>query len=89
VIAAKIPCQNGRGVLSLIYDGRTVFDVELMGISFYAPHVLAAAWVRAWLVKITNAVCQHWQRQNMRRRGRSADGGRNDLPDVVSLVAGS
>ena len=43
---------------------------------------------RAWLVKMTNAVCHHWRGQNERRKGRSADGGQNGR-GLLSVAAAS
>jgi hypothetical protein len=44
----------------------------LNGVKFFSTaDVLELSRDRAWLVKMTNAVCQHWQRQNVRRKGRS------------------
>ena len=40
---------------------------------------------RAWLVKVTNAVCHHWRAQNERRTGRSAQAGQNGQPALVTL----
>ena len=39
------------------------------GIKFFAaPELLELVKDRAWLVKVTNAVNQHWQRQNARKK---------------------
>jgi hypothetical protein len=40
---------------------------------FATTDVLELAKDRAWLVKMTNAVCHHWRGQNERRKGRSAE----------------
>ena len=43
------------------------------GIKFFGTvDLLEATKDRAWLVKVTNAVNQHWQRQNGRKKGRPA-----------------
>jgi len=43
------------------------------GIKFFCTsEVLELAKDRSWLVKITNAVNQHWHRQNARRKTRPA-----------------
>ena len=40
------------------------------GIKFFgSADLLELARDRAWLVRMTNAVSQYWQRQNLRRRG--------------------
>jgi len=35
---------------------------------FAAADVLEMTKNRAWLVKISNAICQHWQKQNARKK---------------------
>jgi hypothetical protein len=43
------------------------------GIKFFGTvDLLESTKDRAWLVKVTNAVNQHWQRQNARKKGRPA-----------------
>jgi hypothetical protein len=43
------------------------------GIKFFSTaDLLELTKDRAWLVRVTNAVNQHWQSQNARRKGRSA-----------------
>ncbi len=43
------------------------------GIKFFGTaDVLDLAKDRSWLVKVTNAVNQHWHRQNARRKARSS-----------------
>jgi hypothetical protein len=44
---------------------------------------------RAWLVRMTNAVSNHWRGQNQRRKGRSADGGQNGQPALASVAIAS
>jgi hypothetical protein len=36
---------------------------------------------------MTNAVCQHWQRQNVKRKSRSVSGSPSGSAPVVSLAA--
>ncbi len=44
------------------------------GIKFFATsELLEQVKDRAWLVKMTNAVNQHWQRQNARKKNLLAD----------------
>ncbi|MEI7733498.1 MAG: hypothetical protein WCO56_28260 [Verrucomicrobiota bacterium] len=58
------------------------------GIKFFGTSdVLELTKDRAWLVKVTNAVNQHWQRQNARRQGRSAIISQNGLSPAVDLAA--
>jgi hypothetical protein len=45
------------------------------GIKFFATsELLELVKDRAWLVKMTNAVNQHWQKNNASKRNRSANG---------------
>jgi hypothetical protein len=53
---------------------------------FAAADVLELTKDRAWLVKVTNTICQHWQKQNARKKESSFNGERNGH---VSLVAAS
>lgn len=43
---------------------------------FATADILETAKDRAWLVKVTNTISQHWQRQNA-KKGRSANGKQN------------
>jgi hypothetical protein len=55
------------------------------GIKFFAAaDVLELANDRSWLVKVTNAVNQHWHRQNARRKSRSAEIAQNGALSFVS-----
>jgi len=42
---------------------------------------------RAWLIKVTNAVNQHWHRQNAQRKGRPAGLSQNGHSPLVNLAA--
>ena len=56
----------------------------LNGVKFFCTaDVLELSRDRAWLVKMTNAVCQHWQRQNAGPRGRRVR--RSSIPAGVCL----
>ena len=45
------------------------------GAKFFATaDVLELTKDRSWLVKVTNTICQHWQRQNSRKRDHSDNG---------------
>ena len=60
----------------------------LNGVKFFATaDVLELCRDRAWLVKMTNAVCQHWQRQNVRRKGRSVTSSPSGPSPVVALAS--
>jgi hypothetical protein len=49
----------GRGWLFWLVNGNQVFA---------ASEVLELTKDRAWLVKVTNAVNQHWHKQNARKK---------------------
>jgi hypothetical protein len=59
------------------------------GIKFFGTvDLLELIKDRAWLVKVTNAVNQHWHRQNAQRKGRPAIDSQNGLsPNVDSAAA--
>ena len=44
---------------------------------FATADVLELTKDRAWLGKVTNTISQHWQKQNARKKNRSADGLQN------------
>lgn len=45
---------------------------------FAAADVLELAKDRSWLVKVTNTICQHWQRQNAtKKHGLNGNGRKN------------
>lgn len=57
------------------------------GVKFFsAADVLELSQDRAWLVKMTNAVCQHWHRQNVNRKGRSVNSSPSGPAPVVDFV---
>ena len=63
-------------------------NAPLNGVMFFSTaDVLELSRDRAWLVKMTNAVCQHWQRQNVRRKGRSVTGSPSGPSSVVALAS--
>jgi hypothetical protein len=41
---------------------------------FATADVLEITKDRAWLVKVTNTICQHWQHQNARKKNQSTNG---------------
>jgi hypothetical protein len=41
---------------------------------FAAADVLELGKDRSWLAKVTNTICQHWQRQNGRKKGMLTNG---------------
>jgi hypothetical protein len=58
------------------------------GIKFFSTaDVLELSRDRAWLVKMTNAVCQHWQRQNVKRKSRSLSVSPSGPSAVQALTA--
>jgi hypothetical protein len=52
---------------------------------FATADVLETAKDRSWLVKVTNTICQHWQKQNTRKKSHSSNGAENGH---ASLLAG-
>jgi len=40
---------------------------------FATADVLEISKDRSWLVKVTNTICQHWQKQNARKKSASSD----------------
>ena len=53
---------------------------------FATADVLEITKDRSWLVKVTNTICQHWQKQNARKKDSPFNGARNGH---VSLAAAS
>src|SRR6266567_6881070 len=53
---------------------------------FATADVLELAKDRAWLVKVTNAVCHHWRGQNERRKSRPAGGGQNGRAALLNVA---
>lgn len=46
---------------------------------FAALEVVELAKDRTWLAKVTNALCQHWQKKNAAKKNRPANGSPNGL----------
>lgn len=58
------------------------------GIKFFATaDLLEQLKDRPWLTKVTNTINQHWQRQNARRKSRSADETQNGHSSMLDLPA--
>ena len=56
------------------------------GIKFFATaDVQEQIKDRSWLIKVTNTIVQHWQRQNERKKERSVNGSRNGHRSVLAL----
>jgi hypothetical protein len=63
-------------------------DGSANGVEFVSTaDVLELSRDRAWLVKMTNAVCQHWQRQNVKRKSRSVSVSPSGPSPVVALAS--
>ncbi|HEY0550229.1 MAG TPA: hypothetical protein VGF13_11565 [Verrucomicrobiae bacterium] len=59
------------------------------GVKYFATaDVLELLKERAWLTKVTNAIGQHWQRQNARRKNRSVSAPQNSSSSAVDFSAG-
>src|ERR1035438_9848012 len=60
------------------------------GIKFFAAaEVLELVKDRSWLVKVTNAVNQHWHTQNARKKSRSVNVAQNGHSSTISLSMAS
>lgn len=46
---------------------------------FATVDILEMTKDRSWLVKVTNTICQHWQKQNLGKKGNVLNGQRNGL----------
>jgi hypothetical protein len=56
------------------------------GIKYFSTaDVLELVKDRTWLAKITNTVCQHWQKKNARKKAPTADVPLNDPAPAVTL----
>jgi len=44
---------------------------------FATADVLEMTKDRGWLVKVSNTICQHWQKQNARKKSHSSDSPQN------------
>jgi hypothetical protein len=55
---------------------------------FARADVLELLKDRSWLVKITNTINQHWQRQNARKARCPQNGSRANLKESAYVVAG-
>ncbi len=76
--AHDVPIQVATRILTPLING----------VKFFSPAVvLALTRDRAWLFKMTNSVCQHWQRQNVKRKSRSVSVSPSGQSQVVSLAA--
>src|ERR1035437_96614 len=89
--------QAARGVNCQGHDVSILVSSRLLkplgnpppnGIKFFATADLVEfAKDRAWLVKVTNAVNQHWHKQNARKKGRPAGLSQDGRSPLVSLAA--
>jgi len=90
--AAWVLCCQAHDVPALVSARllRPLGNPPPNGVKFFSTaDVLELSRDRAWLVKMTNAVCQHWQRQNVKRKSRSVRHSPSGQSAVVSLaVAG-
>lgn len=49
---------------------------------FATADVLEISKDRAWLIKATNTISQHWQKQNARKKDHCANGSHNGLSEL-------
>jgi hypothetical protein len=54
---------------------------------FATADVLETAKARAWLVKVTNTISQHWQHQNARAKNHSANSSQNGHALLTPLAS--
>lgn len=55
------------------------------GIKFFATvDVLELVQDRSWLARVSNTICQHWQKQNARKKSRLLDVPTNGQTSVVA-----
>ena len=60
------------------------------GIKYFSTaEVLELVKDRSWLAKITNTVCQHWQKKNARKKSRSVDEPQSGPSSLTLLAAGT
>ena len=52
---------------------------------FATADVLELTKDRAWLVKVSNTICQHWQKQNAKKKDHSANGPQNGFSELHAL----
>ena len=99
-LPARLTAEQAAWVLNCqVHDVPVLVSARLLkplgnpppnGIKFFATADLAELTKdRAWLVKVTSAVNQHWHRQNARRKGRPVIVSQNGQPPLVSLAAAS
>ena len=58
---------------------------------FATTDILELTKDRSWLVKVTNTICQHWQKQNARKKTPAANGSHNGhsiLPNLSEYASG-
>ena len=53
---------------------------------FATADILEMAKDRSWLAKVTNTICQHWQRQNAAKRNGHSGNGRNHGVNLGEIV---
>ena len=51
---------------------------------FATADVLELTKDRSWLMKITNTICQHWQKQNTRKKNQSFNGASNGHASLIA-----
>ncbi len=58
---------------------------------FATDEVLELARDRAWLAKMTNTICLHWQKKNARKKSRDGTNEHTDVPgrDLVAAAGRS
>jgi hypothetical protein len=54
---------------------------------FATADVLEMTKDRGWLVKVSNTICQHWQKQNARKKDHFVNGSHNGFSELTSSAA--
>jgi hypothetical protein len=68
----------------------SIFIPDPFRIKFFATaELVELVKDRAWLVKVTNAVNQHWHKQNARKKSRSLNALENGHTASISLSTAS
>jgi hypothetical protein len=52
---------------------------------FATADILEMTKDRAWLVKVSNTICQHWQKQNARKKDHAFNGERNGHASLAAV----
>jgi hypothetical protein len=87
-VAWAINCQpNDIPILVAARLLKPLGNPAANGIKFFAAsELLELVKDRAWLVKMTNAINQHWQKNNVRKIGHSPDDSKDCKVSSIASV---